>query len=82
MIVAFTVKAWVNSVERSADGSQVKVSLRANYTDPKTGERVNQEWAKYTPSFSNEFWVTPEVVERDGIEAGQGWTLTYEKDGE
>lgn len=78
--MAFTVKAIVNAVEPSTDGEQVKVSYGAHYTDPKTGERVNEEWAKYTPGFSNEMWVKPEVIERDGIEVGQGWTLTYAKD--
>lgn len=76
--MAFTVKARVNSVE--PEGDQVKVVFTANYTDLKTGERVNEEWAKYTPGFEHKMWVRPEVIERDGIETGQAYTITYEKD--
>lgn len=74
----FTVKARVANVE--AQGDQVKVSFIANYTDPVTGERINEEWAKATPNFSNGLYVKPEIVERDGLAVGQGWTLTYVKD--
>lgn len=76
--MAFTVKARVSGIE--TQGDQVKVSFTANYTDPETGARVNEEWAKYTPGFQNEMWVKPEVIERDGIAVGQAYTLTYERD--
>jgi hypothetical protein len=77
--MAFTVKATVASVEKQTDG-QSKVVFSANYTDPATGERVNTEWAKYTPGFSCNMWVLDEVVERDGLAAGQAYTLTFTKE--
>lgn len=79
--MAFTVKTTVRSVEEQADG-QSKVSFWAHYTDPATGERVNQEWAKYTPAFNCEMWVLNEVVERDGLAVGEPYTLTFAKDGD
>lgn len=78
--MSFSIKARVTAVEPATDGSQVKVAFNANYTDPVTGERVNEEWAKYTPAFSQEMWVKPEVIDRDSIEVGQCWTFVATKD--
>lgn len=77
--MAFTVKATVQLVEKQPDG-QSKVRFSANYTDPATGARQNEEWAKYTPGFTCEMWVLDEVVTRDDLAAGQGYTLTFAKD--
>lgn len=76
--MAFTVKATVNSVERQGD--QVKIRFGANYTDPETGARQNEEWAAATPAFTCEMWVIPEVAKRDDLKIGDQYTLTFAKD--
>jgi len=76
--MAFTAKTRVE-VADAGDG-QAKLTFTANYTDPDTGERVNQEWAKYTPGFSLSMWVLNEVVEANKIESGQPYTLTLAAD--
>lgn len=76
--MSFTVKAKVSTVERQADG-QSMVVFSANYVDAD-GNRVNEDWAKATPGFTNTMYVLDDVVTRDGLEPGQAFTLTYAKD--
>jgi hypothetical protein len=79
MIMSFTVKARVSNIEQLNNGQQ-KVSFSANYTDPTTGERVNQDWAQATPAFQNDIWVLDAVVDSQELEVNQAYTLTYTKD--
>lgn len=58
------------------DADQDRVTFAANYTDPD-GERVNTEWAKYTPCFSIDMVVLKSVP----FVAGKAYTLTFD-DGE
>lgn len=76
--MAFTAKVRIANTESAADG-QTKLNFTANYTDSE-GNRVNQDWAKYTPGFNLTMWVLDEVVEANGIEAGQNYTLTFSKE--
>lgn len=76
--MAFTVKARVASLTEY--GNQTKITFAANYTDPTTGERVNQEWAEATPAFGNDIWIVNQLVKDQGIAVGQAYTLTYAKD--
>lgn len=78
--VAFTAKIKVTNVQADSVGDQKQVSFTANYTDA-SGERVNQEWAKYTPGFSLQMWLTNEFLDaHPELAAGQDFTLTFEKD--
>lgn len=67
--------AKVKCTARIPEGEQEKVVFTANYTDAE-GNRVNQEWAKYTPGFALTMWVLPEVP----FEVGKNYTLTFEED--
>jgi hypothetical protein len=77
--MSFTAKVRISIIEKYGNGQQ-RVSFTANYTDPKTGERVNQDWAQATPAFSNDIFIIDDVVESQGLKVGQCFTLTYDKD--
>jgi len=76
--MGFTVKAKVTNIEAYNNGEQ-RVDFMANYVNA-IGERVNQDWAQATPGFSNTLFVKDEVVERQQIQMGDEYTLTYTKD--
>jgi len=76
--MAFTVKARVSEMERQ--GNQTRVRFSAHYNDPVTGERVNDEWAEFTPAFNNDIWVLNEVAENQGLEVNQNFLLTYQRE--
>lgn len=76
--MSFTAKTRVQVEDY--DDTQKKLTFTANYSDPATGERVNQEWAKYTPAFNLTMYVLNEVVETNGIESGQAYTLLFSQD--
>lgn len=77
--MAFTAKVFVSAVELSGLG-QKKITFSALYTDPDTGERVNQEWAQATPAFTCTMHVVNDVVSRNTIHTGQRYTLTFDQD--
>lgn len=58
------------------DDTQDRVTFQANYTDAE-GNRVNQEWAKYTPAFNLDMCVLKSVP----FEVYKAYTLTFD-DGE
>lgn len=58
------------------DDTQDRVTFGANYSDAD-GNKVNAEWAKYTPLFSLDMTVLKSVP----FEAGKNYTLTFD-DGE
>lgn len=76
--MAFTIKARVSGMDNAGD--QTLVSFSANYTDPDTGERVNTEWARATPSLILQMHVMNEVVEQLGLKVGQNFTGTFTED--
>lgn len=77
--MAFTVKAVVSTVQLASPG-QKQITFSALYTDPDTGERVNQEWAQATPAFTCVMHVVDDVVSRNTIHVGQRYTLTFDQD--
>lgn len=78
--MGFTAKVRVSNIEKLDNGQQ-KVSFSANYTD-RDGNRVNDDWAQYTPAFNNDIWVVDSVVDANGIKVGDQYTLLYTKDDE
>lgn len=80
MATPFTAKIKLTSLEPTGGGEQ-KALFTANYTDAQ-GNRVNQEWARYTPGFSLSMWLTDEFVQRAALEPGQDYTVTFVLDGE
>lgn len=76
---AFTAKTTVSNVQSGQD-DQSKVRFTANYTN-RAGERVNQEWARYTPGFTLEMWLTDEfMAAHPELAAGADYTLTFTLD--
>lgn len=65
------------SARESCGDDQSTVRFTANYTD-RAGYRINDEWAKYTPSFA----LTMTVLDSVPFEPGQDYTLTFEPDGQ
>lgn len=72
MAKTMTAKVKVRKVQPLGDG-QTSLGFYAHYTDDE-GNRVNEEWAKYTPALSLDMTVLDSVAE--GIELGQACTLT------
>ena len=60
------------------DDGQVNLSFTANYTDDE-GNRVNEEWAKYTPAFSLSMTVKDTDVMAD-FEWGDPVTVLIQKE--
>ena len=65
MSQSVTVKARVMSVQPATDGQRT-IGFIANYTD-QNGARVNQEWAKYTPAYSQTMTVLDGVMDEFAV---------------
>lgn len=76
--MAFTVKARVSSVERGPD--QTRITFSAHYTDPVTGERVNDDWAQATPAFNTDMTILNDVADQQGVEVNKNYTLTFNEE--
>lgn len=72
-----SVKAKISSKLVQADG-QVSLSIMANYTDDE-GNRVNEEWAKYTPVFHTSMTVKDEDV-MAAFNQGDAVTILIQKE--
>lgn len=79
-MTAFTAKTTVVEVQKPDHNDHTKVRFNANYTN-RSGERVNQEWAKYTPAFTLEMWLSDEfMAAHSELTAGADYTLTFTLD--
>lgn len=79
-MTAFTAKTTVTDVQSGQFNDQAKVRFTANYTN-RAGERVNQEWARYTPAFNLEMWLSDEfMAAHPELTAGADYTLTFTLD--
>lgn len=79
-MTAFTAKTTVVEVQKPDYNDHTKVRFTANYTN-RAGERVNQEWAKYTPGFGLEMWLSDEfMAAHPELAAGADYTLTFTLD--
>lgn len=77
--MAFTAKVTVSGVEPNSLNDQSLVSFRADYE--REGERVNQDWAKYTPGATIQLWLTAEFMQaHPELVPGKPYTLTFTED--
>lgn len=73
MAKGLVAKVKLYRVDPVGDG-QTHLKFHAPYTDD-AGNRINQEWAKYTPALNIEMTVIDSVAE--GLMVGQAYELTF-----
>jgi len=70
-----TARVRVSNVQDAGDGQKV-VSFFAPYSDGD-GNRINEDWAKYTPALSMSVTLTDEAAGRPEFQMGADVTLTF-----
>lgn len=73
MAKSFTAKVKAVKVQPVGDG-QTSLTFTAHYSDDQ-GNRVNEEWAMYTPNAQFSMTVLDSVAE--GITEGLAYTVTF-----
>ena len=74
--MAVTAKIKLNTVQEIGP-DHWQLSFTAPYADEK-GNKINQEWAKYTPHLNINMSVNDDAVKH--FEAGKSYTLTFTED--
>jgi hypothetical protein len=76
--MAFTAKMAIWDMADAGD-NQTRLRFNAPYND-KDGNRINEEWAKYTPALNLDMTVMNEVVEAQALEIGDSFTVRFDKE--